>query len=296
MPSLELSLMTRSRLVTAVVLSMLAFAGNSLLCRLALKQTHIDPATFTSIRLMSGSAMLWILLRGRGNQANNTNPSTGDWLSALALFAYAVCFSYAYVALSAGTGALLAFGAVQTTMVSYGFAKGERPHAREIIGFVAAVVGLLVLLLPSATTPSLANSLTMLAAGTAWGVYSIRGKSVGDPARATAGNFYRCIPLTVALSVCTLPWISIDPHGVVYAVISGALTSGIGYIIWYAAVKELRVTQAATAQLGVPLVTALGGIIFLGESLSLHVLVAAVLVLGGMAIVVLGRGRRGVVR
>lgn len=284
--------MTRSRLVTAVALAIFAFAGNSLFCRLALKHTQIDPATFTSIRLISGSAMLWLLLRGlrgRGKPEHSGGPSTGDWLSALALLAYAVCFSYAYVGLSAGTGALLAFGAVQTTMVSYGFAKGERPHAGEIIGFLAAIAGLLVLLLPGATTPSLANSLTMLGAGTAWGIYSIRGKSAGDPARSTAGNFHRCVPLTLALSACTLPWISFDAHGAVYAILSGTLTSGIGYVIWYAAVKELRVTQAATAQLSAPLVTALGGIAFLGESPSLRLLISAILVLGGMAIVVFGR-------
>lgn len=271
--------MTNGRILLVVGLAMVAFASNSVLCRLALTSTQIDPASFTSLRLISGSVMLWLLLYRRPR----TQVVAGSWLSAGALFAYAAGFSYAYRGLSAGTGSLLLFGAVQASMIGYGMIRGERFQRWQIVGFATATTGLVVLVLPSVTTPPLTNSLLMIGAGLAWAVYSIRGRTAGDPALATAGNFHRCVPLTLVLSALMLPSWSIDAPGALLAVLSGTVASGIGYVVWYTALKEVRVTQAATAQLSVPVLSALGGVLLLGESLTLRLCIAAVLILGGIA-------------
>jgi drug/metabolite transporter (DMT)-like permease len=261
---------------------MLAFAGNSLLCRLALASTPIDPTTFTTVRIVSGAAVLFILTRIR--RASLT--SAGSWWSALALFAYALGFSYAYVALSAATGALLLFGAVQATMIGYGRYRGERFHGWQAAGFVIALVGLLVLLLPGVTAPPLLGALLMVGAGIAWGIYSLRGKSSGDPTLTTASNFVRAVPAALIASVMALPWLHIDLRGCIYAVASGALTSGIGYVIWYAALPRLSATAAASVQLSVPVLTALGGVLLLSEQLTPRLAIASVAILGGVALVV----------
>ena len=270
-------------------LAMLAFAGNSLLCRLALKHTSIDPASFTTIRLVSGAVMLLFIVKLR----YKTAVGRGNWLSAFALFAYAAGFSFAYVSLSAATGALLLFGAVQATMISHGFWAGERLRSLQLLGLLLAFGGMVGLLLPGITAPPLMGSVLMLGAGVAWGVYSLRGKGAGDPTGVTAGNFVRASPMAVVLSLLLLSQpemrVSIDTAGFCYALASGALTSGVGYAIWYTALPALKATQAATVQLSVPVIAALGGIIFLGEALTLHLMLASIAILGGIALVILER-------
>lgn len=277
--------MSRSRLFILVVLTMIAFAGNSLLCRLALRTTQIDAATFTSIRLVCGAVALWLIVRLRDSAA----AGGGNWISAFALFAYAAAFSYAYLTLPAGTGALLLFGAVQATMIGWGLWSGERLRPRQVAGLVLAFAGLIGLVLPGVSAPPFAGSLLMAAAGIAWGVYSLRGRGGGDPTRTTAGNFLRAVPFAASLSVITLGWASVDGAGIAYAIASGALTSGVGYAIWYTALKGLRATHAATVQLSVPVIAAFGGVLLLDESITLRLVLAATAILGGIALVVLSR-------
>jgi drug/metabolite transporter (DMT)-like permease len=275
--------MSLTRIVSLTAMAMVAFAGNSLLCRLALKHTSIDPASFTAIRLISGALMLWLVVRiKRGAPAGN-----GNWVSALALFAYAAGFSFAYVSLPAASGALLLFGAVQATMIGYGIWKGERLFGLQTVGVILAIGGLVGLLLPGLSAPPLLGSLLMLAAGVAWGVYSLRGQGSGDPTRVTAGNFLRAVPITMVLSLLMIRHASLDLEGVWLAISSGALASGVGYAIWYTALPALKNTSAATVQLSVPIIAALGGIIFLGEPMTLRLLVASVAILGGIALVIL---------
>nr|WP_315235270.1 DMT family transporter [uncultured Albidiferax sp.] len=274
--------MSRTRTLVYTALAMLAFAGNSLLCRVALKHTSLDAASFTSIRLVSGALVLCLLVRMR----RPGTPVGGNWLSAGALFAYAAGFSFAYLRLSAATGALLLFGAVQATMIGHGVWAGERLRSLQWAGLLVTLGGLVGLLLPGLSAPPLPSALLMLGAGVAWGVYSLRGKGAGDPLAVTAGNFLRAAPLALALSLLLYPRISPDPAGLLYAVASGALTSGIGYAIWYSALPKLPSTAAATVQLSVPVLAALGGIVFLGETASLRLLLASVAVLGGIALVI----------
>jgi len=281
--------MPRARILALTTLALLAFAGNSLLCRLALRETHIDAATFTAVRIVSGALALWLIVRLRGE----AQPGSGNWLSALALFAYAICFSFAYIDLAAGTGALLLFGAVQATMIGYGLWSGERLHGAQIAGLMLALGGLVGLLLPGISAPPVFASALMLGAGAAWGVYSLRGRRGGAPLPTTAQNFLRAVPFaaaTSALSSIAAP-VSLDTAGAGYALASGILTSAIGYAIWYTALKGLSSTQAATVQLSVPIIAAAGGIAFLGEHFTLRLLLAAAAILGGIALVILTRSR-----
>lgn len=264
---------------------MLAFAGNSVLCRVALAQTGIDPASFTSIRLASGAVVLWLVVRlTRRGQSGG-----GNWRSALALFGYAACFSFAYVSLTAATGALLLFGAVQATMIGHGLRAGERFTRWQVAGLVLALGGLVGLLLPGLAAPPLGGALLMMAAGVAWGVYSLRGKGAGDPTRVTAGNFLRAVPLALGLSLLMLALgdTRVDAAGVWLAVLSGAGASAIGYAIWYTALPALKATSAATVQLSVPVLATLGGILWLGEAVSPRLVLASVAILGGIALVIL---------
>ncbi|MDB5933349.1 MAG: EamA family transporter [Massilia sp.] len=279
--------MAPARIILLTATAMTAFAANSLLCRLALARTAIDPASFTSIRIVAGCLMLWLIVRSKGARTARE----GSWRSALALFAYAAGFSFAYVKLSAATGTLILFGAVQTTMIGYGLWKGERLLTVQVVGLTLAVAGLVGLLLPGVSAPPWAASMSMLAAGLAWGIYSLRAKGTANPTSTTAGNFMRALPFAAALSAVTWPQASFDAYGAVYAIASGALASGLGYAIWYAALRGLKATTAATVQLSVPVVAAAGGVIFLGEALTLRLVVASVAVLGGIALVTL-KGHR----
>jgi drug/metabolite transporter (DMT)-like permease len=262
-------------------LTMLAFAGNSLLCRVALQNTDIDAASFTTVRLVSGALMLWLVVNMKGV----AHRGAGNWWSASALLTYAAAFSLAYTTLTAATGALLLFGAVQATMIGHGVWQGERLRRIQACGFVLALGGLVGLLLPGLAAPPLLGCLLMLGAGVAWGVYSLRGRGAGDPTAVTAGNFLRAAPLAAVLSLAFYRAASLDLVGIGYAIASGALASGIGYIIWYSVLPTLKATHAATIQLSVPVLAALGGVVFLGESISLRLMLASVAVLGGIAIV-----------
>jgi len=262
---------------------MIAFASNSLLCRLALKHTSIDAASFTTIRLISGSMILWLVVRIR----SSASIGQGSWFSAFALFVYAAGFSFAYMSLPAATGALLLFGAVQTTMIAYGIWSGERLLRLQLAGLILAVGGLVGLLLPGLSTPPLHSSVLMLGAGAAWGIYSLRGRGVGDPIKITAGNFLRTAPIAIVMSLLMFNSTSLHNAGVWYAVASGALASGIGYAIWYTALPGLKAIHAATVQLSVPVIAALGGIVFLGEHVSLRWVLASIAVLGGIMLVIM---------
>ena len=269
----------RTLLLTA--LAMLAFAGNSLLCRAALRDSQIDPASFTALRLFAGALVLWLLLYTRKRAA--TVP--GNWAGAFSLFIYAAAFSYAYLHLDAGAGALLLFGAVQLSMITCGLLRWERLHRLQVVGLVLTAAGLVALLLPGTSTPSLSASCLMVLAGIAWGTYSLLGKGTPDPLAATAGNFIRTLPIVAVLCLVALGSLEWDSAGVVYALLSGGLTSGIGYAIWYAAMPGLAAIQAASVQLSVPLLTALAGSVLLGESLTGRLMLAGVAILGGIALV-----------
>ena len=304
----------RLRLIAWVSLAMLAFAGNSLLCRLALKHTSIDAASFTTVRLLSGALMLWLVVRFRSAATSAAGAATpassngrsdgrggGNWPSACALFVYAAGFSFAYVSMPAATGALLLFGAVQATMIGYGVWHGERLRTLQWAGVALAVAGLVLLMLPGLAAPSLQGAVSMTTAGVAWGVYSLRGKKrakgpsgadgqnlpAADPTRVTASNFLRTVPMVLLLSLLMLNHLSPDPAGIGLAVLSGALASGLGYAIWYRALPALKATHAATVQLSVPVIAALGGVVLLGEALTGPMVLAASAILGGIALVIL---------
>jgi len=279
--------MSYLRIVTLTSLAMIAFAGNSLLCRIALTNTGIDAASFLTIRLISGALMLWFVAR----MSRSTQAGHGNWLSACALFVYAAGFSFAYTSLPAATGALLLFGAVQATMIGRGIWAGERLRKMQAAGLMLALGGLVGLVLPGLSAPPLFGSLLMLGAGVAWGVYSLRGKGAGNPTRVTAGNFLRAVPIAIALSALTMNRASLDSAGVMYGVLSGALASGIGYAIWYAVLPALKATNAATVQLSVPVIAAVGGIVFLSEAVTLRLVWASVAILGGIALVILEKQR-----
>jgi drug/metabolite transporter (DMT)-like permease len=275
--------MSYARLVALTLVTMVAFACNSLLCRAALRHASIDAASFTTIRLTSGAIMLWLVARmHRGKDTDR-----GNWLSALALFVYAAGFSFAYVSLPVSTGALLLFGAVQATMMGKGIWAGERLQRLQLVGLVFALGGLVGLLSPGLSAPPLLGSLLMLGGGVAWGVYSLRGKDARNPIKVTAENFLRAVPIAAALSILMHAGASLDSAGFWYAVLSGALASGLGYAIWYTVLPALKATNAATVQLSVPVLTAMAGIAFLGEPVTLRLVLASIAILGGIALVIL---------
>ena len=271
------------RIASLTSLAMLAFAGNSLLCRAALKDTDIDPASFTSVRLISGALMLWLIVRSRQKSAT----TGGNWRSAVTLFAYASTLSWASINLPAATGALLLFGAVQATMIGYATWTGERLQKLQLLGLLLAFSGLIGLLLPGVSTPPLQGSILMIVSGIAWGIYSLRGKGAKDPIKVTAGNFMRTVPMTVVLSLLLWQNMSLDSAGVGYAIASGALTSAIGYSIWYTLLPALKSSHAATLQLSAPVLTAIGGVLLLSEPITLRLVLASVTILGGIALVIL---------
>ncbi len=274
--------MKRHQLVALTALALLAFAGNSLLCRAALRDTGIDAGSFTAIRLCSGALVLWLLVRLRLGLPSGQ----GSWLSALALFTYAATFSFAYLQLSAATGALLLFGAVQASMIGWGLVKGERLSGVQSIGLVLAISGLIGLLLPGLSAPPVGSAVWMIVAGIAWGIYSLRGRGAGDPTRVTAGNFLRTVPMALLLALFFFKPSALNTQGIIYAMASGAITSGMGYALWYAALPLLRSSTAATLQLSVPVITAAGGMLLLGEPPTWRLLLSALTILGGIALVI----------
>ncbi len=277
------------RFLTALYtsLTMAAFASNSLLNRLALGQEIIDAVSYTTVRLMSGALTLWLIT---SLQRNSVEPRVrGNWISAAMLFLYAIAFSLAYLSLSAGTGALILFGSVQVTMILVALRSGERPQPLEWLGILLALGGLVYLVLPGLESPSLLGSTSMMIAGIAWGVYSLRGRGSGSPLADTAGNFLRAVPLILAIRLVLLNGVHLSASGVVLAVLSGAVASGVGYVIWYAALAGLTATRAAIVQLSVPVLAAWGGVAFLAEEVSWRLILAGALILGGIALAIARR-------
>lgn len=287
----------RAALLT--LLAMLAFAANSILCRLALTQTDIDPAGFTLVRIASGAASLWLIARATGHAKAGPGAKAGSWRGAAALLAYAGAFSFAYLTMTAGTGALLLFGAVQATMILVGLYRGERLVPLQWGGLALALGGLALLLAPGLSAPDPLGGLLMVVAGAAWGVYSLLGRASRDPIATTAGNFLRATPMAAVLALLAalvgpllgggVRW---DQGGLVYAVLSGALASGVGYAIWYAALPALTAARAASVQLSVPVVTALAAVLALGERITPILALSSLAVLGGIALVIVGKARR----
>ena len=273
------------RLLVLTLFTLIAFAANSILCREALEATAIDPASFTGIRLASGAATLWLIVRIR----TGGSAVSGSWPAAFSLFAYAAAFSFAYVSLAAGTGALILFGAVQATMILYGLLRGERFTPLQTAGLLLALGGLVALLLPGATAPHWAGASLMTVAGIAWGAYSLMGRASTRPIETTAGNFLRACVFGVLLSAASMSLVAWDARGALLAVLSGAVASGLGYAIWYTLLPGLRATQAATLQLSVPVIAAIGGVLLLGERLSLRLVLCSVAILGGIALVLHAR-------
>jgi drug/metabolite transporter (DMT)-like permease len=273
------------KIIVLTILAMCAFAANSIFCRLALGDAAIDAAGFTSIRLVSGAVVLWLVSICRGRPSGEG--ASGNWLSAAMLFLYAICFSYAYLSLSAGTGALILFAAVQITMISTAVYQGERLRMSQWFGVFLALAGLIYLVLPGLSAPHPAGAALMAVAGVAWGIYSLRGRGGGDPISSTGGNFLRSVPLVLVVALVSAPGLQFNVNGVLWAVASGALASGLGYVIWYAALKGLSAARAATVQLSVPVLAAVGGIAFLSEILTLRLFFAALAILGGLAMVLL---------
>ena len=270
------------KLVLLAALAMTAFAANSLLCRMALVETDIDPASFTFWRLTSGALMLTLLVVMR----NQKPLQEGNMASAIALFVYAAGFSFAYVSMTTGAGALLLFGAVQVTMISWGLFKGERMSALQWGGFLLALIGLILLLLPNAAVPQLSSALMMLAAGIAWGVYSLKGKGAKFPIEATAGNFIRATPLALVLLVIFWPGGEFHAEGMAYAVASGAIASALGYALWYSILVHIAAIKAATLQLSVPVLAVFAGWLFLDETVTLRIILSSLAVIGGVAMVI----------
>ena len=270
------------KLVLLAALAMTAFAANSLLCRMALVETDIDPASFTFWRLTSGALMLILLVVMR----NQKPLQEGNMASAIALFVYAAGFSFAYISMTTGAGALLLFGAVQVTMISWGLFKGERMSALQWGGFLLALIGLILLLLPNAAVPQLSSALMMLAAGIAWGVYSLKGKGAKFPIEATAGNFIRATPLALVLLVIFWPGGEFHAEGMAYAVASGAIASALGYALWYSILVHIAAIKAATLQLSVPVLAVFAGWVFLDETVTLRIILSSLAVIGGVAMVI----------
>lgn len=270
------------RIVGGTALAMMFFAGDSILCRMALRHTSIDAASFTAVRIISGAVTLFFIVFFR----SGWRAPAGSWGSAAALMVYATGFSFAYVGLPASTGALLLFGAVQVTMIGRGWWAGERLHGRQWGGLFLALIGLVMLFLPGIAAPSTTGALLLLCAGAAWGIYSLRGRGSDAPVAETAGNFLRAVPMAFVLWIIFSGSVSIDPKGLAYAAASGAVTSGIGYAVWYSLLPALGATRAAAVQLSVPVLTAAAGILLLGEPITMHLALSSTAILGGITLVI----------
>lgn len=280
--------MLRVLLLTA--LAMVAFAANSLLCRMALGGRLIDAASFTTVRLVCGAVVLVLIVSARRRGHARGRP---DWLAASMLYLYALAFSFAYLSLTAGTGALILFGAVQITMLGAGLRAGERLPPAAWLGLGVAIAGLIALLAPGLDAPSPSGAALMAVAGVAWGLYSLRGRGVADPLGATAGNFLRSVPLALLSALALTRSPHAEPAGLLLAAASGAIASGLGYVLWYAALSGLTATRAAVVQLSVPVITAFGGVLLLDEHLTLRLVAASAAVLGGIALALTHRRPAG---
>lgn len=267
-----------ARIATATIFALLAFAANSILCRMALRVATIDPLTFTSIRIVSGATTLALVLLFRSRRVR----MGGSWISALELIGYAAAFSVAYTALTAGTGALLLFGAVQVVMIAAGYRAGERINRAVATGWLAAVGGIIALTLPSVSSPPLSASFLMLLAGIAWGLYSLRGRRSSEPIAETAGNFVRAVPIALILNALMFTKAFCTSRGVLLAALSGALASGLGYAAWYTALPRMRSMTAANLQLCVPVIAALFGAFMFKEAITTRLIVTSIFVLGGV--------------
>jgi drug/metabolite transporter (DMT)-like permease len=267
------------------ILALIAFAANSVLCRVALRNGAIDPASFSTIRFASGALTLLLVTSFTGKRTL----SAGSWTSAGILFLYAIPFSFAYTRLSAAAGALILFGVVQLTMITAGLWKGERPRPLQWFGMGLSIAGLAYLLLPGFGTPSLPGAALMSLAGFCWGTYSLRGHGAASPLAQTTSNFVRSVPLIFSVSLLAISQFHIEGIGALFAVLSGVVASGAGYVIWYSALRGLTATRAAVVQLAVPILAATAGVIFLGEILSPRLIIASVMVLGGIGLALLRR-------
>ncbi|MSN26511.1 MAG: EamA family transporter [Geobacter sp.] len=276
------------RVACLTAVSLIAFAANSILCRLALGSASIDAASFSTIRLLSGALVLMLLTRLAGRHTLETQ---GSWRSGAALALYAVTFSCAYVLLGTGTGALILFGAVQATMIISGLVSGERPTSLEWLGLLIAVAGLVYLVFPGVSSPSPSGAVLMTAAGIFWGIYSLRGRGAENPVRITTGNFIRSVPFVLAGSAVMFPMLHLTPKGVLIASLSGGVASGLGYVVWYTALRGITATLAATVQLAVPLLAAAGGVLFLAETVSIRLVLSGLAILGGVGLAIIGRTR-----
>jgi drug/metabolite transporter (DMT)-like permease len=262
--------------------TMIAFAANSLLCRAALRGGAIDALGFTAIRLASGTLVLIAITQVRRSDDPGRD---GSWRAAFALGGYAIAFSLAYLRLGAGTGALLQFGSTQFTMIGGGLVRGERPSLRQWVGLAVAAAGMVVINLPSLEAPPPSGAALMIAAGVGWGLYSLRGRGARHPIRATAGNFVRCLPFTVAFSALALATSAqVTLRGAVLAAVSGAVTTGLGYCLWYAVLPSLGAARGAIVQLSVPVIAAIGAIGLLDEPLRRDVAIGGAIILGGLAL------------
>ena len=267
--------------------TLIAFAANSVLCRLALGEKTIDASSFTVIRLLSGAIVLLVILKINGNK--KSSPIKGSWPASFMLFLYAVTFSFAYITLDTGTGAIILFGSVQITMILLSLISGNRLHITEWIGVSIAFIGFVYLVSPGVTSPSVVGFSFMTIAGIAWGIYTLKGRDSVNPLMDTTYNFLRTIPFVIVLAIIAIQNTHYSSEGILLAAVSGGITSGIGYTIWYIALGGLSTTQAAVVQLLVPVIAALGGVIFLSEKITLRLTLSAIMILGGILMVVWGR-------
>ncbi len=278
--------MSQIRIILITLFALLAFAGNSLITRFALENTAIDEASFTLFRITSGAIFLWLYI---SFDKRDKLLSSGRWLAALALFLYVSCFTYGYRLVTAGTGALLVFGSVQITMTISGYCQGERLNTKQILGFGLAFLGLIILMLPGFTSPSLIGASLMCIAGIAWGFYTLQGQDCKDPSTSTTGNFIKAVPMAILfwllVHFATNKTINLNSSGIMYALISGSITSGLGYIIWYSILPVLKSSQAAIVQLSVPIIVTLTGALLLEEQITLRVLLASSTILIGILLV-----------
>lgn len=273
--------------ITLTCLALIALSANSVLCRLALENDAIDASSFTVLRLLSGAIVLLIIISTTRNTA--VTSSRGSWSASFMLFLYAITFSYAYISLDTGTGALILFGSVHITMILLSHISGTRLHITEWFGVIIAFAGFIYLILPGITTPSFIGFLLMTVAGIAWGIYTLKGHGSKSPLMDTAYNFFRTIPFVVLLAISTFNNINYTSEGILLALLSGGITSGIGYTIWYIVLGGLSSTQAAALQLTIPVIAAIGGVIFVSEAITFRLIISATMVLGGILIVVLGK-------